>query len=230
MTAGQATCVQSANMGQREQHSLESLCVPLPVVPVVSHQGQSELWLLRRGQSQGNPRSVSTWAGLVGSGRPFLAAVLLQGSLSPASSPSLSHCPFLSVSSTADSPDPQSTAEFSRVSSSSTPTLTPSSLLSSLGQEPSVIQGLSWLLGPCPSPLPFHLLHAPHSPTFCRSSLLGFLLPFVLYLPYTLSHLLIPFLPALFSPPPHLQGVKDHSLKGIASTSNCRIQMQKRLR
>ena len=91
-------------------------------------------------------------------------------------------------------------------------------------------QGLSWLLVSWPSPLPFHLLHAPHSPTFCRSSLLGFLLPFVLYLPHTLSHLLIPFFPALFSPPPHLQGVKDHSLKGIASTSNARIQMQKRLR
>ena len=134
MTAGQATCVQSANMGQRATQPRVSVCTS-PCCE--DHQGQRELWLLRRGQSQGNPRSVSTWASSVGSGRPFLAAIWLQGSLSPASSPSLSHCPFLSISSTADSPDPQSTAEFLRVSSSSTPTLTLSSLLSSLRQEPS---------------------------------------------------------------------------------------------
>lgn len=45
------------------------------------------------------------------------------------------------------------------------------------------------ILAPCrvSFPFPFHLLHAPHSPISCRSSLLGFLLLFVLYLPHTLS-------------------------------------------
>ena len=112
---------------------------------------------------------------------------------------------------------------------SSTPTLTPSSLPPFLRQEPCIIQGLSWLLVACPSPFPFHLLHAPHSPISCRSSLLGFLLLFVLYLPHTLSYLLIPFFPALLSSLSYLQVMKDHSLEGIASTSNTGIQMQKHL-
>ena len=99
------------------------------------------------------------------------------------------------------------------------PTLTPSSLPPFLRQEPCTILGLSWLLVACPSPLPFHL-QAPHSPILCRSSLLGFFLLFVLCLPHTLSHLLIPFFPALLSSLPHLHVVKDHSLEGIASTSN----------
>ena len=134
--------------------------------------------------------------------------------------PSLSHCPFLLISFTSDTPDPQTTAVFLCMSLSSTPTLTPSLLPPFLRQEPCIVQGLSWLLVACPSPLPFHLLHAPHSPIFCRSSLLGFLLLFVLCLPHTLSHLLIPFFPALLSSLPHFQVVKDHSLEGIASTSN----------
>lgn len=150
-----------------------------------------------------------------------------EGALASVPSPSLSHCPFLSISPTSDTPGAQSTAVFLCMSSSSTPTLTPSSLPPFLRQESCIIQGLSWLLVVCPSPFPFHLLHAPHSPISCRSSLLGFLLLFVPYLPHTLSYLLIPFFPALLSSLSYLQVMKDH--EGIASTSNTGIQMQKHL-
>lgn len=161
--------------------------------------------------------------------RAFSGCHLTPGLSRPVPSPSLSHCPFLSISPTSDTPGAQSTAVFLCMSSSSTPTLTPSSLPPFLRQEPCIIQGLSWLLVACPSPFPFHLLHAPHSPISCRSSPLGFLLLFVLYLPHTLSYLLIPFFPALLSSLSYLQVMKDHSLEGIASTSNTGIQMQKHL-
>lgn len=78
MSAGQATCVQSANMGQRQRHSLASLCVPLPVVGTIRDRASSGFC----GGARARGIQVSVQAGLFGQVRKAFSGCHLSPGLS----------------------------------------------------------------------------------------------------------------------------------------------------